>query len=57
VGADDALTPVDAATTLAEGIPGAQLVVLPDVGHVSNLEGPHRFTMALDPFLNKITAA
>jgi pimeloyl-ACP methyl ester carboxylesterase len=57
VGADDALTPVDAATTLAEGIPGAQLVVLPDVGHVSNLEGPHEFTMALDRFLDRIPAA
>ncbi|MGH8974410.1 MAG: alpha/beta fold hydrolase [Acidimicrobiia bacterium] len=57
VGADDGLTPVAAATTLAEGIPGAELVVLPDVGHVSNLEGPHEFTMALDRFLGRITAA
>jgi 3-oxoadipate enol-lactonase len=56
VGADDGLTPVEAATTLAEEIPGAELVVLPDVGHVSNLEGPHEFTMALDRFLDKITA-
>jgi pimeloyl-ACP methyl ester carboxylesterase len=55
VGLDDTLTPVPAATTLAEGIPGAELVVLPDVGHVSNLEGPHEFTMALDRFLDKIT--
>jgi pimeloyl-ACP methyl ester carboxylesterase len=57
VGMDDALTPVTAATTLAEGIPGAELVVLPDVGHVSNLEGPHEFTMALDRFLDRITGA
>ena len=57
VGEDDGLTPVAAATALAEGISGAELVVLPEVGHVSNLEGPHEFTMALDRFLDRITAA
>ncbi len=57
VGEDDNLTPVSAATTLAEGIPGAELVVLPEVGHVSNLEGPHEFTMALDRFLDRIPTA
>lgn len=56
VGQDDNLTPLEAATTLAEGIPEAELVVLPDVGHVSNLEGPHEFTMALDRFLDRIPA-
>ncbi|MDQ3946957.1 MAG: alpha/beta hydrolase, partial [Actinomycetota bacterium] len=56
VGADDNLTPVAAATDLAEGIPGAELVVLPDVGHVSNLEGPQEFTMALDRFLDRLRA-
>ncbi|HEY3239863.1 MAG TPA: alpha/beta fold hydrolase [Acidimicrobiia bacterium] len=56
VGIDDKLTPVAAATALAEGIPGAELAVLPDVGHVSNLEGPHEFTMALDHFLDRMTA-
>ncbi|MGH8993641.1 MAG: alpha/beta fold hydrolase [Acidimicrobiia bacterium] len=55
VGEDDNLTPVAAATTLAEGIPGAELVVLPDVGHVSNLEGPRDFNLALDRFLDRIT--
>jgi pimeloyl-ACP methyl ester carboxylesterase len=55
VGEEDHVTPVAAATTLAEGIPGAELVVLPDVGHVSNLEGPHAFTMALAGFLDGIT--
>jgi pimeloyl-ACP methyl ester carboxylesterase len=54
---DDTLTPVEAATDLAEGIPGAELVVLPDVGHVSNLEGPHEFTVALDRFLDGIPTA
>jgi len=56
VGLDDTVTPVAAATILAEGIPGAELVVLPDVGHVSNLEGPDEFTMALDRFVDRITA-
>ena len=47
VGADDALTPPSAAETLRDGIPGAQLVVIPDAGHMSNLEQPVPFALAL----------
>ena len=57
VGEDDDLTPVSAATTLAERIPGAELAVLPEVGHVSNLEDPEEFNRALDGFLDRISPA
>jgi pimeloyl-ACP methyl ester carboxylesterase len=51
VGAADALTPVSAAETLRDGIAGAQLVVLPDAGHMSNLEQPVPFALAVWSFL------
>ncbi len=51
VGADDALTPPSAAETLRDGIASAQLVVIPDAGHMSNLEQPVPFALALWSFL------
>jgi 3-oxoadipate enol-lactonase len=51
VGADDALTPPSAAETLRQGIAGAQLVVVPDAGHMSNLEQPVAFALAVWSFL------
>lgn len=51
VGEDDALTPPSAATVLAGGISGAELVVLPGAGHLSTLEDPGRCNDALDGFL------
>jgi 3-oxoadipate enol-lactonase len=51
VGADDALTPPSSAETLRDGIAGAQLVVIPDAGHMSNLEQPVPFALALWSFL------
>jgi 3-oxoadipate enol-lactonase len=51
VGADDALTPPSTAEALRDGIAGAQLVVLPDAGHMSNLEQPVPFALALWSFL------
>jgi 3-oxoadipate enol-lactonase len=51
VGADDALTPPSSAETLRDGISGAQLVVVPDAGPMSNLEQPVPFALALWSFL------
>lgn len=51
VGADDALTPPSAAETLRDAIAGAQLVVIPDAGHMSNLEQPVAFALAAWSFL------
>ena len=45
------MTPLSAAETLRDGIAGAQLVVIPDAGHMSNLEQPVAFALALWSFL------
>jgi non-heme chloroperoxidase len=54
VGADDVLTtPVDA-ERMAKGIAGADLVVIPDAGHLSSLEQPDRFTAAVERFAERV---
>ena len=51
VGADDALTPPDRAAEIADAIPGARRVVVPDCGHLSPLERPDAVTATLVAFL------
>jgi 3-oxoadipate enol-lactonase len=51
VGEQDAITPPDAARTMHEHIGGSQLVVIPEAGHVSNLEAPEAFSGALARFV------
>jgi pimeloyl-ACP methyl ester carboxylesterase len=53
VGEQDALTPPDVAAAMQESIPGAHLVVVPDAGHLANLENAEAFTSALEDFLSK----
>lgn len=50
-GANDALIPVSAATTFAERIPGAELVVLDGVGHIPMEEAPDATANAILRFL------
>jgi 3-oxoadipate enol-lactonase len=52
-GQEDALTPVDAARDLQSRIRDARLVVLPESGHLSNLETPDGFNAALARFLKE----
>ena len=54
VGKDDVLTPVADAERIAKGIAGAELVVIPDAGHLSNLEQPDRFTTAVEGFAEQL---
>jgi 3-oxoadipate enol-lactonase len=54
VGEDDKATPPDSAKKMHEAIPGSQLVIIPEAGHLSNLEQPERFTKALREFLETI---
>ena len=51
VGEQDQLTPPAVAKTLADAIPGAQLAILPEAGHLSNLEVPEAFNRHVQDFL------
>jgi 3-oxoadipate enol-lactonase len=51
VGKSDAIAPVDVAEAMANAIPGAQFEVVPEAGHVANLENPEVFNRAFSEFL------
>ncbi|WP_084150640.1 3-oxoadipate enol-lactonase [Azohydromonas australica] len=55
-GALDQGTPPEMARAIAQGIPGAQLVVLPVASHLSVLEQPFAFRAALDDWLRALPA-
>ena len=50
VGADDIAMPPAMAEILAKNIPNAKLTIIPDAGHLSNLEQPDAFNAALSRF-------
>jgi 3-oxoadipate enol-lactonase len=54
VGADDIAMPVAFSQVLAKGLPDCRLEVIPDAGHLSNLEQPEAFNRALDHFYGSI---
>jgi 3-oxoadipate enol-lactonase len=56
VGENDALTPPELSRKMHEHIGGSRLVVLPEAGHMSNLESPEAFNGALAEFLGRVTA-
>ena len=49
-GEDDELVPVKYGRTAAAAIPGAQLVVLPGVGHIPSIDAPRDFVRILTDF-------
>lgn len=51
-GDEDAIIPVSEAEVMARGIPNASLVVMPKVGHLSNLEDPGTWSRAVEAWLN-----
>jgi 3-oxoadipate enol-lactonase len=53
VGAEDSLTPPADSRAIAAGIPGAELAIIPNAGHLSPMENPHAFNAALASFLAK----
>lgn len=53
VGADDRLTPPDVSREMAAEIPGSELAVIPDAGHLVNIEQPEAFNAAVLDFLRK----
>ncbi len=52
-GEDDTLTPPALGRSMAAKIPGAEMVVIPDAGHLSNIERPAAFNEAVLAFLQK----
>lgn len=55
VGEHDTVTPPDAARFMSDNIDGAELQVIPDAGHMSNLENPQIFNNHLLAFLQRVT--
>lgn len=54
VGEDDGLTPPALARKIHEHIGGSEMVVIPEAGHLSNLEDPQTFNGALTDFLSRL---
>jgi pimeloyl-ACP methyl ester carboxylesterase len=52
-GRNDALTPVALSEEIAAGIPGAELVVLEDCGHLSTIEQPDAVNAAFETWLGR----
>jgi 3-oxoadipate enol-lactonase len=52
VGAEDVMTPPDAAEAMTEAIPNAALEVIPEAGHLPPLERPEIVTARLHQFLD-----
>ena len=55
-GQHDRLTPPELGTDMAQRIPGAELAVIANAGHLANLEQPVEFNRVLGDFLTKHAA-
>lgn len=55
VGEHDGITPPDASRAMQAKIGGSELHVIPDAGHMSNLENPEEFNKHLLSFLKRVT--
>ncbi len=53
VGENDSVTPPEVAREMATAVPGAELVQLPEVGHLSPAEDPEGFATALTGWLGR----
>jgi pimeloyl-ACP methyl ester carboxylesterase len=53
VGEADALTPLANAQTMADAIPNASLTVIPDAGHIANIDAPEAFEKAMRAWLTR----
>jgi 3-oxoadipate enol-lactonase len=54
VGENDTLTPPDLSRKIHEHVGGSRLVVIPEAGHLSNLEAPEAFNGAVAEFLAEL---
>ena len=53
-GAHDRIVRADDSATIADRLPDARLVVIPDAGHVPHEEAPERVVAAAKPFLSEV---
>jgi 3-oxoadipate enol-lactonase len=53
-GADDPIVPLQEAQAMHAGIQGARLEIIPDAGHLPNLENPSAFNRAVRRFLDTL---
>jgi pimeloyl-ACP methyl ester carboxylesterase len=53
-GEEDTLTPPSDSEDLQAGIAGSKLAILPEAGHLSNIETPVAFSAALNEFLSQL---
>ena len=53
VGAEDKITSPEVAQKMQELISGSELAIIPEAGHLSNLENPIQFNLKLKDFLKK----
>jgi pimeloyl-ACP methyl ester carboxylesterase len=51
VGEHDAISPPEEMKAIAAAIPGAELVVIPDAGHMTTMENPRAVNAALAAFV------
>jgi pimeloyl-ACP methyl ester carboxylesterase len=54
VGAEDTITPVSMSQTLADKIPNAKLEIIPQAGHLSNIEQPEIFNQTVREFCESL---
>jgi len=54
-GTEDKPTPVKLSAELAALVPGSRFALIPDAGHLTNLEKPAEFNAALDDFLTEVS--
>ncbi len=57
VGEEDTLTPPSDARLMAARIPDSRMLVIPEAGHISNLENPRAFNTALRGFLAELATS
>jgi pimeloyl-ACP methyl ester carboxylesterase len=53
-GADDQVVPLQEAEDLKTALPKGQLVIIPDAGHLPNMEQPERFNQVVRNFLTTL---